>query len=90
MGVYFPCKKVIPILEVIMRITEKGQVTIPKEIRENYGLQPGQEVQFVDEGRRVFLEKAGSKDVWRRYRGFLKQKGKKTDEWIAKLRGVRP
>lgn len=30
-----------------MRITSKGQVTIPKEIREEFGLLPGTEVEFV-------------------------------------------
>jgi len=34
-----------------VRVTSKGQVTIPKAIREEYGLLPGTEVEFVaDEG----------------------------------------
>jgi antitoxin PrlF len=32
-----------------MRITSKGQVTIPKEIRESLGMLPGTEVEFVEE-----------------------------------------
>ena len=33
-----------------MRITSKGQVTIPQELRERLGLLPGTEVTFVAEG----------------------------------------
>lgn len=32
-----------------MRITSKGQVTIPKEIRDRLGLLPGTEVEFIEE-----------------------------------------
>lgn len=30
-----------------MRISERGQVTIPQELRERYGLLPNTEIQFV-------------------------------------------
>lgn len=36
-----------------MRITSKGQVTIPKEIRDEFGLLPGTEVEFVAEAGEV-------------------------------------
>lgn len=32
------------------RLTEKGQIVIPAEIRARYGLTPGTQVEFVDEG----------------------------------------
>ncbi len=38
-----------------MRITTKGQVTIPQEIREQLGIQPGAEVEFRVEGNVVKL-----------------------------------
>ncbi|HET9593603.1 MAG TPA: AbrB/MazE/SpoVT family DNA-binding domain-containing protein [Solirubrobacterales bacterium] len=40
-----------------MRITSKGQVTIPKEIRDKFGMLPGTEVEFVAEGREVKVQK---------------------------------
>jgi AbrB family looped-hinge helix DNA binding protein len=40
-----------------MRITSKGQVTIPKEIRDEFGLLPGTEVEFVAEDREVKVRK---------------------------------
>ena len=30
-----------------MRVTEKGQVTIPKDIRDRLAIEPGSEVDFV-------------------------------------------
>lgn len=41
-----------------MKITSKGQVTIPKEIREEFGLLPGTEVEFVPEGGEIRVRKA--------------------------------
>ena len=72
-----------------MKITAKGQVTIPKEIRERFGLYPGTEVRFAEKDHRVVVEKAGQKDVWDRYCGFLKLK-MRTDEVMRLLRGPRP
>ena len=40
-----------------MRVTTKGQVTIPQHIREKLEITPGTEVDFVEEGGRVFLVK---------------------------------
>jgi len=37
------------------RITTKGQVTIPKEIRDKFGVKPGNNVEFVVEDDRVYL-----------------------------------
>ena len=38
-----------------MRITSKGQVTIPQAIRERYGLLPDTDVEFVVSGGRVTI-----------------------------------
>jgi AbrB family looped-hinge helix DNA binding protein len=43
-----------------MRITTKGQVTIPQAIREQAGLLPNTEVEFVLDGDLVYLVKADS------------------------------
>jgi AbrB family looped-hinge helix DNA binding protein len=44
-----------------MRITSKGQVTIPAEIREKAGLLPHTDVTFVLEGRAVRLVQSPAK-----------------------------
>jgi AbrB family looped-hinge helix DNA binding protein len=64
-------------MESAMRITSKGQVTIPAAIREKAGLMPNTEVEFVWDGATVRLEKS------KRTRG----KARKPKEWLRKLRG---
>lgn len=39
-----------------MRVTSKGQVTIPQEIRERHGLMPGADIAFVEMDGRVVIE----------------------------------
>ena len=72
-----------------MKITTKGQVTIPKAIRERYGLWPGSEVRFVERDRRIVVEKTKQDDVWEKYRGFLKL-NMRTDDAMRLLRGRAP
>jgi len=59
-----------------MRITSKGQVTIPVEIRERLGLLPETEVEFRVDGNAVRLVKAEP----RKGRG-------RGDSLVARLRG---
>ncbi len=45
-----------------MRVTEKGQVTIPKHIRDKAGIRPGTEVDFrLEEGRIQIVKRIGTK-----------------------------
>lgn len=74
-----------------MRITTKGQVTIPLGIRERFGFLPHTEVEFVEEAGAVVLRKAegGNRQTreWvRRYRGSLRG-GLTTDELMRLTRG---
>lgn len=41
-----------------MRITSKGQVTIPKQIRDEFGLLPGTDVEFVSVDGEIYVRKA--------------------------------
>jgi AbrB family looped-hinge helix DNA binding protein len=51
-----------------VRITSKGQVTIPQEIREQLGLLPNTEVEFEVDRDAVRVKKATGRDA-RRARG---------------------
>lgn len=78
-----------------MRITTKGQVTIPQEIREELGLLPNTEVTFdiVDGAAR--LRKAGRGEgklsrgdgVMQHLRGVRPSNKLSTDEIMALMRG---
>ena len=77
-----------------MRVTSKGQVTIPADIRERAGLLPDTEVEFSFDGETVRLRRAtsarkpsrGERLVahLRSHRGGLKMT---TDEIMALTRG---
>jgi len=41
-----------------MKVTIKGQVTIPKHVREKLGIKPLGEVDFIEERGRIFLIKS--------------------------------
>ena len=77
-----------------MRITAKGQVTIPQEIRERAGLMPGTDVEFEIDAGAVRLIK-GKRTGSRKTRGqklveSLRGAGNfkmSTDEIIALMRG---
>lgn len=59
-----------------MRITSKGQVTIPQEIRERLGLLPNTEVEFaVERGVAVLRPKRGGTTRGRRIVEHLKAHG---------------
>ncbi|HEX9023502.1 MAG TPA: AbrB/MazE/SpoVT family DNA-binding domain-containing protein [Geobacteraceae bacterium] len=74
-----------------MRITTKGQVTIPLEVRKKLGLHPQSEVEFIVEGNTVLLRKAKGKEsrgkrVVERMRGRATVR-MTTDEIMALTRG---
>jgi AbrB family looped-hinge helix DNA binding protein len=76
-----------------VRITSKGQVTIPQEIRNKLGLLPNTEVEFVIEGdsARILKVAAGSKPTRgraavERLRGRAKAVSMSTDEILALTR----
>jgi AbrB family looped-hinge helix DNA binding protein len=75
-----------------MRITSKGQVTIPQEIREQCGLMPHTQVRFLVENGRVLIEKESaaltpSRDGLQRLRRARLRTRLSTDELLALSRG---
>jgi AbrB family looped-hinge helix DNA binding protein len=77
-----------------MRITSKGQVTIPIEIREKAGLLPQTEVRFVldEDGVRIVREDRAEPARGKRLVEHLRGRGTRkrtTDEIMALTRGER-
>ena len=76
-----------------MRITSKGQVTIPQEIREQCGLLPHTQVRFVVENGRVLIEKEpptasrGQEGLQRLRQARPLRTRLSTDELLALTRG---
>jgi AbrB family looped-hinge helix DNA binding protein len=76
-----------------MRLTSKGQVTIPQELREKAGLLPGTEVEFELHGKEVRIRAArSSRRMTRGERAVALLRGSATikmttDELMALTRG---
>lgn len=60
-----------------MKVTIKGQITIPLALRERFGLRPGTEVEFV----------AGQEALQVKARKASKKAAKSSDLWLAKAAG---
>jgi len=74
----------------VVRITSKGQITIPKAMRDRFGLQPETDVEFIAEAEGLRLVHAstsrhGNKLV-KKMRGMATA-GMSTDEIMALTRG---
>jgi AbrB family looped-hinge helix DNA binding protein len=74
-----------------MRVTSKGQVTIPIEVRQKAGLLPNTEVEFVVKGNTVIVKKAEKTPRrGRRLLAVMRGKASKrlsTDQIMALTRG---
>jgi AbrB family looped-hinge helix DNA binding protein len=76
------------VLEDFMRVTEKGQVTIPRRIRERLGVRPGMQVRFREVNHRVVLEKIGhERSPFQDLYGLLGTP-QKSDRLLRQLRGA--
>ena len=67
-------------------VSEKGQVTIPKQVRDRLGIRPGQVLDFRAERGRLIAVKAASEETVESVFGIL-DLGTSTDEAMKLLRG---
>ncbi len=72
-----------------MRIGERGQVTIPKALRDKFGLEPRDEVTFVQSrGELILRKKRATVDSGiRKWVGRLGRMPESVDEFIDDVRG---
>lgn len=75
-----------------MRIGERGQVVIPKELRERYGLLPNTEAEFVEEKGRILVRPAAisepsHQDAWDEVWGLLQGRITDVDDEVEEMRG---
>lgn len=70
-------------------VTSKGQITIPKDVREALGLQAGAHIEFELQSGGVLLRKQIPPATFQRWRGYLRGKTGSTDvgELLEELRG---
>ncbi len=68
-----------------MKVTLKGQVTIPLKFRKFLGISPGSEIEFVTDNGKVYIQKVESHDKFEQVRGILEGKFT-TDEIMSMTR----
>lgn len=56
-------------------VTTKGQITIPKEVRDAMGIEAGDRVEFVEEEKGVYKVVAATKDI-RHLKGLVPKPAK--------------
>jgi len=69
-------------------VSEKGQVTIPKRLRDRLGIRAGDSLDFEEEGGRLVAAKVHERDAIDRLYGSLKLPVT-VDELMEELRGPR-
>jgi AbrB family looped-hinge helix DNA binding protein len=70
------------------KLTSKCQVTIPKAVRDRLGLQPGDEIEFVETLQGYKVVKVIADSPFEKWSGFLEHlRGVDPDELIEEARG---
>jgi AbrB family looped-hinge helix DNA binding protein len=69
-------------------VAERGQVTIPKPLRDRLGMRPGTTLEFSEKGGRLVAVKRSPADPVAKLYGCLGRKFD-TDAFITKIRGPR-
>lgn len=73
---------------MLSTVSEKGQITVPKLLRERLGIRPGDQLEILEEGGRLVVTKTmlGGGDPVDAVYGMLGSDSS-TDEMIRALRG---
>jgi len=69
---------------MLVKVTSKGQIVIPSEVRKKLNIQKGQKLVVSVEENRIILEPV--EDILRKGRGLLKDDGKKILEYLLEER----
>lgn len=70
------------------KVTSKGQITVPKQVRDHLGLRSGDELEFIEEGGGYRIKKCLPANPFKKYRGYLKAlTGIDPDQAVQEMRG---
>jgi AbrB family looped-hinge helix DNA binding protein len=70
----------------VSRVTSKGQVTIPIEMRRKLGIKDGDKVAFIEEGNRIIIANAAMvalKEVQEAFTGEAERLGLRDEQDVA-------
>lgn len=73
------------------RITSKGQITVPREVRRVLGVRAGDRLLFETDGKGVRVRPVRSKSAFSKYRGIgnpgIRSGKKNIRRWLREMRG---
>jgi antitoxin PrlF len=73
------------------RITSKGQITVPREVRRILGVRAGDRLLFESDGKGVRVRPVRSKSAFSKYRGIgnpeIPSGRKSISRWLREMRG---
>ena len=73
---------------IVAKVTSKGQVTIPKKVRDRLGVHPGENVGFEEKEGLLVIRKVVTKSPFDKWVGRLKHlEGQHSDDVVRKARG---
>ena len=73
---------------ITARVTSKGQVTIPKDVRERLGVHAGEDIGFEERDGLFVVSKVVTKSPFDKWVGKLKHlKGRRSDDLVKEARG---
>ena len=73
---------------ITAKVTSKGQITLPKKIREKLGVRPGEDVGFEEKDNMIVISKVVAESPFDKWVGKLKHlKGQRSDDLVKEARG---
>ena len=73
------------------KITSKGQITIPREVRQALGVRPGDRLLFETDDQGVRVRPLRTESPFAKYRGIgnpgIPSSKKAINDWLRKMRG---
>lgn len=72
---------------ITSKVTSRGQVTIPKQVRERLGVHPGDNVSFEERGGVLVISKVVTKSPFDKWMGRLEHlEGQRSDHLVREAR----
>jgi AbrB family looped-hinge helix DNA binding protein len=83
--------KAAPAQSILAKVTSKGQVTIPVEVRKSLGVKPGDKLRFEPQEGGFRVEKETEENVFEKWRGIgsFPGMGKGREAIVAYFREIR-